>query len=155
MELVGNPLRQFQNQNASGVVALTGASPQTGVGKDVADATAGVALHRIQPGTLSASVELNIKATSLTMTAFWQVSADGSTWVQLVDANNAAQVALATGSGSDVDFGPVHVQAPMGVYAFPHARLAVVTGGSATGVAGHDNIKNIKYSYALKDRISE
>lgn len=152
MRLTSSLAAEFTDQFPSGVVALTGAAPVTGGG---ADLWANVDRHLVMPGSVSASVEVNLKASSLTMTPQWQVSLDGSTWITLSDQNGAAGTSVGTGSGSDADLGPFRMVAPAAIHAFPHARLAVVTGGSATGVVAHDNIKQIKYSYLLRDHIGE
>lgn len=155
MKLQSSPLYNFQDKTPSGTVALTGASPVTGVGKDVADATAGVATNRIARDSLSASLTWNIKAMSLTYTARWQVSVDASTWRSLNDSNDAAGTVFATGTGSDVAVTtPLVLSCPSAALSFPHVRMTVVTGGSATGVAGHDNFA-VAYNYALKDEVGE
>ncbi len=138
------------NASDSGTVALTGASPVTGVALDI-----GPSLSLAVPGTLSATIAYNIKASSLTYTAKWQVAtlAAPSTWLDVSDQNNAARTAFATGGGTDVA-SSFTCAAPACVFAYPHVRVVVLTGGSATGVAGHDNF-DASYSYMLKDHIGE
>lgn len=153
MRLSSNPASKLKNQNTSGTVALTGASPQTGHGLDVYAAT-GVQCGAIDPYSLSAYVTWNIKALNLTYTAFWEGSDDGATWYTIKDQNNAAGTVFATGTGSDVAGGPLVISAPNAVAAFKHVRLSVVTGGSATGVVGHDNV-TIAYNYQLQEIITE
>src|ERR1019366_8078877 len=110
------------NAYDSGGVALTGASPVTGVGLDV-----GPSLSLAAPGTLSCTILYNIKATNLTYTAKWQVAtlAAPTTWVDVATVTDAARTAFATGGGSDVA-GTFLLDAPMSVYAFPHVRCVVL-----------------------------
>lgn len=102
----------------AGVLTGFGAGTQTGAGS--------IALHRILPGTLSADVEVDAETNTITLHADWQVSRDGSTWLTCASSTqNAAAVALATGTGgADASVRRI-IPAPMCVYAFPFARVAI------------------------------
>lgn len=82
---------------------------------------------------ISALVTVDAETDLLTLTPFWQVSMDGSTWIDVVHGpENAAGVALATGTGgADAPKSKVY-GAPAAVEAFRWARLAIRVGG-ATG----------------------
>lgn len=84
---------------------------------------------------LSALVTVDAESASLTFTAKWQVSNDGSTWVDLANGSqNAAGVALATGTaGADAAVTRA-IPAPDGIYGWKKARIALTTAG-ATGAA--------------------
>lgn len=95
--------------------------------------------------SLSALVTVDAETTSLTMTAKWQVSNDGSTWVDVANGSqNAAGVALATGTaGADAAVSRA-IPAPDAIYGWRKARIALVTGG-ATGAAV--DTYSLSYSY--------
>lgn len=79
---------------------------------------------------LSAYVEATASTDLLTWASKWQVSNDGSNWIDLVNGSqNAASVALTTGSAAQVKKA---IPAPDSVYGWRKARLALITGG-ATG----------------------
>lgn len=82
---------------------------------------------------LSALVTVEAETASLTFTAKWQVSNDGSTWVDVANGSqNAAGVALATGTAGDDPVVSRSIPAPDSIYGWRKARIALVTGG-ATG----------------------
>lgn len=98
----------------------------------------------IEWDSLAAVVETGITTTSLTVTSKWQVSNDGTNWVDFLGLNCAANVQVAAaGSGSLVT--TQYVQGFPGVNpGFPYIRLAVKTGG-ATGGTG-DNV-TVAYNF--------
>jgi hypothetical protein len=101
----------------------------------------------VRPHTLSAQVLASAKTSTLTITGFWQVSDDNSTWIKAVPQNNAAGVAQVTGTGSAVA-STVAYDAPDCVVSYKYARFAVVSG---TGAAdGTDDKATISYRF-LKD----
>jgi 3-hydroxyisobutyrate dehydrogenase-like beta-hydroxyacid dehydrogenase len=81
---------------------------------------------------LSALVSVTPATASLTFTAKWQVSNDNSTWVDFVTSTNAAGVALATGTATIVT---KVLDAPVSIYGWQWARLALVTGGATGGTS--------------------
>lgn len=118
-----------------------------------ANATAGVAglvipvagpQWNISECALSAIVETNLTTATLTATTKWQVSNDGTAWLDIVGKNGAANVTKsAAGSGSLVT--TQYAQAFDGLDpAFPYIRLAVLV-GVATGAAG-DTV-TVAYQY--------
>lgn len=81
---------------------------------------------------------------TLTLTGHWEVSNDNSTWQTATVENNAANVALATGTaGADTAVTTV-VTAPEAVYGWRYARYCVVPG--VTTAASIDTW-NLAYSY--------
>lgn len=98
----------------------TGAAPQ-------AKYSAAIQTQRVEIGTLACTAAATAKTNTLTMTAVWQVSDDGSTYVDLVEGNNAASVTLATGTGTSATTIKA-LTAPPGVYGYKFARLKVYTG---------------------------
>lgn len=84
---------------------------------------------------LTALVVIDCETSTMTMAAKWQVSNDGSTWVDVTNGSqNAAAVVLATGTaGADAAVTRA-IPAPDAVYGWRKARLALVN-GVATGAA--------------------
>lgn len=81
---------------------------------------------------LSALVTVDAETTGLTLTAKWQVSNDGTTWVDVANGpQNAAGVALATGTASADASVSRMIPAPDSVYGWRKARIALVTGGAS------------------------
>jgi hypothetical protein len=95
----------------------------------------GISLTGIQPGTMSCLVTVDAETTSITLTGKFQVSNDNSTWYDLAgDAQNPANVTLATGTGgADASVDRV-LPVPMGAFGWKYIRAAVVNAG-ATGAA--------------------
>jgi hypothetical protein len=88
-----------------------------------------------QPGTLSCLFTVDAETNTITLTGKFQVSNDNSTWYDLAgDAQNPANVALATGTaGADTAVDRV-LPVPMAAHGFKYIRAAVVN-GVATGAA--------------------
>jgi hypothetical protein len=123
----------------SGSIALTGAAPQ------VADGLA-FDTKLAQVGSLSAELQYDVTVSTLTYTASWQVSVDGTNWLTVANgAQNAAGVVFATGTGSKVTSKLV-VEAPLCVYAYPYARALVTTGVGVAGGAGSEDV-TVLYNY--------
>lgn len=111
--------------------AITGAAPQTVDG-------AKVTMNAVERQTLSARVTALVTTSSLTLTAKWQVSDDGSTFIDCAAApNNPANVAFATGTGVGVTT-KINVPAPAGVYGVRYARLVLTSGVGVGGGSGVD-----------------
>lgn len=107
-----------------------------------------VFIGKIMHGSLSALVNVDAETNTLTMTAKWQVSNDNSTWVDIVAPNNAANVALATGTGSADAAVTKAISAPDAAYGWQYARLAIVS-GVATGAA--TDTYSMSYCYRRYD----
>lgn len=75
------------------VTGFTGAAPQT---------VAGALLVTRELKNISALVYVKATTNTLTVTAKWQVSNDGSTFYDAYGPNRATNVAIATGTGSAV-----------------------------------------------------
>lgn len=89
---------------------------------------------RVARGSLSALVTVKAETDTLTITAKWQVSNDGSTWVDVALPNNAANVALATGTSAADAAVTRAIMAPDAVYGWHYTRVAIVN-GVATGAS--------------------
>lgn len=100
----------------------------------------------VKDGTLIAVVLASAKTNTLTITGFWQVSDDNSTWIDVVPQNNAARVAQVTGTGSAVASTKAY-EAPTAITSFKYARFGLATGvGSADGT---DDGGTIGYRWVL------
>ena len=68
-------------------------------------------------GTLAALVIVDAETNTLTMSAYWQVSEDGSTWYDVsAAANNPANVVLATGTAGHDDRRDRHAAGAAGLF---------------------------------------
>lgn len=114
-----------------------GSTVDTGTLLDVTATTVtGMTAQRtsnIEPGTLSVDANCTANTNTHTMTILWQVSEDNTTFYTLVPVNNAANVVLVTGTGSDVTARKVF-PAPEQVFGWKYVRPAILC-GTATGTA--------------------
>lgn len=111
-------------------------------GSDGAGAT--VLMAKVEPGSLSATVTVDAETNTLTLTPVWQVSNDNSTFYDAQVSNNAAQVALATGTaGADAAVTKV-ISAPPAVYGWRYARCNARV-GVTTGTS--NDTATIAYNY--------
>lgn len=79
--------------------------------------------------SLSALVTVDAETDTITITGKWQVSNDGSTWVDIANGpQNAAGVVLATGTGGADAAVTKCYPAPDAVYGWRKARFAIVNG---------------------------
>lgn len=85
-------------------------------------------MYDVKPGTLSARYNVDAETDTITLTPVWQVSDDSSTWERLLQPNGAAEVVMATGTGSADDAVVRRVSAPDGVYGHRFARCGVLVG---------------------------
>lgn len=124
---------------------FTGAAPQT-VGAVAANKIV-MAKPNFTPAAGTLCVEVTAKATTntLTISAKWQVSDDGSTWVDAYGPNRPANVAIVTGTGSAVT-DTVRIAAPDSVYAANYVRAVAYSGVGVGGGAGVDEA-SLKYHY--------
>lgn len=85
-------------------------------------------------GCLGAEVEMTAATALLTATAIWQVSKDGTNWIDVAHGpQNPAGVALTTGTAAKVTKA---IPAPPNVHGYRSVRLALVSGGATTGTTG-------------------
>lgn len=93
---------------------------------------------------LSALVTVDAETNTMTVTPKWEVSNDDSTYVTAANANNAANVVLATGTaGADASVSRV-ISAPDTVYGWRFARMSLLV-GVATGTSSDSY--SIAYNY--------
>lgn len=94
---------------------------------------------------LSALVVVDCETDTMTMTGKWQVSNDGSTWVDVAHGTqNAAGVVFATGTaGADASVTKCF-QAPDAVYGWRKARFAIT---NAVAAGSTSDTYSISYSY--------
>jgi hypothetical protein len=120
-------VRRTGVHSASGTLAAGPAS--------VVKAGTAIQTDMVEPGTLSATVTTKAATSTLTLTPHWQVSADNTTYNDLGPANNAANVALSTGtSGADSAVTRV-LDAPASVFGWPWVRVAAKA-NAVSGSAG-------------------
>jgi hypothetical protein len=82
---------------------------------------------------LGALMTVTAQTNGITITAKWQVSNDGTNWVDVTVPQNPANVALATGTaGTDAPVTRMFA-APEAVYGARFARAAVVNGAETGG----------------------
>lgn len=91
---------------------------------------------------LAAIVNVTAATSTLTWTGKWQVSNDNSTWIDLRQSNNAANVVLATGTSAAT--GDIAFDVPYAAYGFRFTRFVLVN-GVVTGAAG--DLYAISYVY--------
>lgn len=139
--------RRMSNVQPKAVTGFTGAAPQYVNGNAIVMGKPGASPR---PGTLSAKVYAKATTNTLTITAKWQVSDDGSTWIDAYGPNRAANVAIVTGTGSAVT-DTVNIAAPDGVYSWNYSRCIAVSGVGVGGGAGVDE-SSVSYNFQ-KDRI--
>lgn len=100
--------------------------------------TAGTALATasVEPGSLSCLFAVLAETNTLTITGKFQVSADNSTWYNLAgDAQNPANVLIATGTAGADTVTNVVLPVPPSAVGWSYVRPAIVN-GVATGAAG-------------------
>lgn len=135
-----------QDLKPTATLAITGAAPQTAIGNYISTGAVVSGRSVAKPGTLSARLLINLTTTSLALTGKWQVSEDATTWYDVKTANAAANVALATGSGSLATY-RFAVSAPEAVLGWRYARYHITSSGGTGGGAGVDDVR---ISYACR-----
>lgn len=114
-------------------VSISGGSGDLTAQPAAGSTTAGTAIStaNIEKGTLSCLFVVDAETNLLTLTAKFQVSDDNSTWYDLAgDAQNPANVALATGTGgADASVSRV-IPVPTQVHGWKWVRAAVVNGAA-------------------------
>lgn len=91
---------------------------------------------------LSAVVNVTAATSGIVLTGKWQVSNDNSTWDEVRTMNDAAYVALATGTVTAT--GDLVIDAPMCVYGARYARFVIVN-TVQTGASG--DLYAISYAF--------
>lgn len=134
------------NQRVTQSAATSGTLNGVSAGTTTAGAT--LSLAEVSPMTLSCLAVVEAETSTLTMALVWQVSNDGTTWYQIVDANNAAQTVLATGTGGDDAVVSKVVSAPGSVYGWRFARASILSGVTTGATA---DTYSLRYSYARPD----
>lgn len=89
----------------------------------------------IEWDSLAAVVQTQLTTATITAQTIWQVSNDGTNWINMLGLNGAANVTVApAGSGSAIN--TTYVQAFPGVNpGFPYIRMAVLSGVANGGAA--------------------
>jgi hypothetical protein len=105
----------------------TGTTVLTGVVKGTTTGGPTLGLNTlVKGGTLSATIYADAETDTITLECLWQVSSDGTTWLDVANPGNTASTVLATGTaGADALVTKV-IPAPMCVYGFAYARLSVI-----------------------------
>lgn len=132
---------------ARGLFALAAAAPITGAAPQVVNSNP-VMMNDVSPGTLSAHINVLADTNTLTITAKWQVFDKGGNWIDVVNGSqNAAAVAMATGTaGADAHTLRV-LPAPEAVYAYRQCRVVFTSGTGVGGGAGVDEVTQCDFYY--------
>ena len=134
--------RVAPNLNKRGVYATasaafaSGAAPKTINGKTITSDYVG--------SGLSARCTVSARTNTTTISAKWQVSNDNSTWLDVKTANAAANVALVTGTGSDVA-ADVVIDAPAACLGWKYCRIQCYTAVSTAD--GTNDVAATSYNY--------
>ena len=102
-------------------------------------------MAQVAVDTLSATVALTAATATITLTPFWQVSDDASTWVDVYGVNNAAYVVQTTGTAAIVTR---VLEAPRAVYGKRYSRVTIQV-GVVTG--GASDLASVSYSYVVSE----
>jgi hypothetical protein len=130
----------FQASNGALQLFTAGAAPKSLYSGVVQTAQAAI-------GTLACTAAVVAKTSTTTFTGTWQVSDDNSTFVDCVDPNNPASVAIATGTGSSVTT-TKSIGAPIAVFGYKFARLKVTTAVSTADGTDDGVTFSLRYSKA-------
>ncbi len=129
----------FKQENGAAQLFTAGAAPKYLYSGALLTAKARI-------GSVSCKVAATAKTDNLAISATWQVSDDGSTYYDLVESNNPANVALITGTGTSATVTKI-LSAP-NLEGFKFARVKLTT---ATGAAdGTDDGATLSLRY-VKD----
>lgn len=93
-------------------------------------------MNDVTYGSLACNASLLADTNTITLSGYWQVSVDNSTWLVCAPTPGSPLVAAvwATGTaGADTAVQRV-IEAPLGVYCYPYVRFAVLV-GVTTGAA--------------------
>ena len=126
-------------------IALTGVT--SGSTASTAGLVISMAQNDIEWDSLAAIVETDITTSTITVATKWQVSNDGTNWIDVRDINGTTRTTVAAaGSGSLVT--TQYIQYFNGINnPFPYVRLAALV-GVTTGGAGD----NVTVSYNFRKR---
>jgi hypothetical protein len=109
--------------------------------------TGGTALATasVEPGSLSCLFTVLAETNTITITGKFQVSDDNSTWYNLAgDAQNPANVAIATGTAGADTAVSVVLPVPLSALGWKYVRPAIVN-GVATGASGDTYSFSFRY----------
>lgn len=95
-------------------------------------------------GGLSARIAATASSSTLSIYANWQVSTDGTTYYDCKPMNNAANVAIITGTGTGTTTNVV-IDAPS-LFGWKYARVRTYTGGATADGANDGVTIDIRYS---------
>lgn len=102
----------------------TGTTVMTGIVKATTTGGPTIQMSDVKVDTLSALMTLVANTNTLTLEAFWEVSNDGVTFVEVPAYNNAAWVVWVTGTGAPVSKTAL-LAAPSSIYGWRYARASV------------------------------
>lgn len=102
------------------------------------------------PAGLVVLAHSEITTSSVIATFVLQVSVDGTTWYDLKLPNNAANVATAAGTGSNVETN-IALSVPPGVYGARLFRCKATLSGAATAAADKTSVT---YMYVPQGKLS-
>jgi hypothetical protein len=128
-------------------VITTGATSGNANGVTAGNAVSGAAVFMpdLVPSTLSAKFVVLAETNTLTFTARWQGSDDGTTWENIANApQNPAGVALATGTAGADSAVTVNIPSPVGASGFRFIRAQAVV-GVATGASADTYAISYRY----------
>lgn len=135
----------FATRIISGGSSSSGNFNTKAAGDTVSGST--ITIDMVEPPTLSALVALDAETDTITLTPYWEVSADQTTWYRVYDQNGTASTAQATGTaGADATVSRV-LNAPGAVYGWRFCRVTVVVGVTTGATA---DTYAISYNYARK-----
>lgn len=118
---------------------FTGAAPQTVAGAALDSGLASI--------TIGARVYCKATTNTLTLTAKWQVlDNDGSTWIDVVESNNPANVIMVTGTGSAV-ISTKMISAPLSVTSGSRQCRVLVTSGVGVGAGAGSDEAQVTYDF--------
>lgn len=102
------------------------------------------------PGSMLVRCHSEITTASVAATFKIQVSTDATTWVDLKTVNNAANVATAAGTGSNVET-DFFLEVPFAAYAAKYIRVVATLAGAATAAADKTSAS---YVYVPQGKLS-
>ena len=128
-----------RSQAPSGSLPITGAFPIQVSGLALDSGLASI--------MLGVRVSLTLTTNTLAVSGKWQVlDDDGSTWIDVVESNNPANVTLATGTGTIATTKKV-VSAPLAVTAGNRQARFVCLTTAGTGAGGTADFATIAYEF--------
>ena len=121
--------------------ANSGAFTANDASSAVVTPSASVNTAEVEGGALCANVYVSLYTLNLAVRGKWQGSTDGTTWVDYVPENNAANVTMQSGTGTYT----ASVAAPVAVNSKKYARFGLYIVGGSTGTASDTYIVSHDY----------